>query len=97
LEVAQLPTTPDNATFSYIHQNTPDNRINNNYMKRKLTTEKYQKMGHPDLGNTIYFVKDGKRVYGRVSLLSFCGFKGAKKGLVLLGIDPFKRFKNQDK
>jgi len=66
-------------------------------MKIKVTTEKYQKMGHPDLGNIIYFVKNGKKVYGKVSLLSFCGFKGAKNGLVLLGIDPFKRFKNQEK
>jgi hypothetical protein len=32
-------------------------------------------------------------IKAKVSLLSFCGFKGAKTGLVLLGIEPFKKKK----
>lgn len=51
-------------------------------------------MGHPDLGSKIYFMKGGKKVWGRVSLLSFCGFKGVKKGLILLGLEPFKKRTN---
>ena len=60
-------------------------------IKRKFTSEVYAKMGHPDLENVIYMTVSGKKVYGKVSLLSFCGFKNAKKGLVLLGIEPFKK------
>lgn len=60
-------------------------------MKRKFTSEVYAKMGRPDLGSKMYMLlKDGKKVWGSVTLLSFCGFKGAKKGLVLLGMTPFK-------
>jgi hypothetical protein len=33
----------------------------------------------------------GKKVWGTVSLLSFSGFKGAKNGLILLGLEPFKK------
>lgn len=62
-------------------------------IKRKITSELYKKIGTPDLGNTIYFVKSGKKIYGTISLLQFNGFKGAKKGLVLIGIQPFKQFK----
>ena len=60
-------------------------------IKRKFSSELYKKLGHPDLGDTIYMKKAGKKVYGKVSLLSFVGFKDAKKGLVLLGIEPFKK------
>lgn len=60
-------------------------------IKRKFTSEVYAKMGHPDLGSKMYMMKSGKKIWGTVSLLSFCGFKGAKNGLVLLGLEPFKK------
>ena len=59
-------------------------------LKRKVTSEVYEKMGRPNLTNTIYIMKEGKKIWGRVSLLSFCGFKGAKDGLILIGLEPFK-------
>jgi hypothetical protein len=64
-----------------------------NSFSMTATTEIYKKMGHPGLGSKIYFMKDGKKIYGKVSLLSFCGFKGAKNGLILIGIEPFKKVK----
>jgi len=60
-------------------------------LKRKFDSETYSKMGHPDLGSKIYFMRAGKKVWGKVSLLSFSGFKGAKNGLILLGLEPFKK------
>jgi hypothetical protein len=60
-------------------------------MKRKFDSKTYAKMGSPDLGSKIYFIKNGKKIYGKVSLLSFTGFKGAKNGLILLGLEPFKK------
>jgi len=59
-------------------------------IKRKFTKETYRKMQCPDLGDKIYFMRDGKKIWGRVSLLSFGGFKNAKNGLVLLGLEPSK-------
>lgn len=67
-----------------------DSRIQKND-KEKFDSETYNKMGHPDLGCKMYMMKAGKKVWGTVSLLSFCGFRGAKKGLVLLGLEPYKR------
>ena len=58
-------------------------------IKRKFDSETYRKMGCPDLGQKMYFMKYGKKVWGTVTLLSFVGFKGAKNGLVLLGLEPF--------
>ena len=58
-------------------------------MKRKFTSEAYAKMGNLDLGCKVYIMKAGKKIWGSVSFLSFCGFKGARNGLVLLGIEPF--------
>ena len=60
-------------------------------IQRKFTTDVYRKIGSPDLGSVIYFIKGGKKVWGKVSLLSFMGFKGAKKGLILIGIEPFNK------
>ena len=60
-------------------------------IKSKYPSEVYAKMGHPDLGSKMYMTRAGKKVWGSVSLLSFCGFKGARNGLVLLGIEPFKK------
>lgn len=60
-------------------------------MKRTFDSATYEKMGRPDLGHKMFMKrKDGTKVWGRVSLLSFCGFKGASKGLILIGIQPFK-------
>lgn len=59
-------------------------------IKRKFDSETYAKLGHPDLGHKMYMMQAGKKIWGRVSFLSFCGFKGARNGLVLLGIEPFK-------
>ena len=61
-------------------------------LKRKFNSETYAKMGYPDLGNKIYFIQSGKKVWGTVSLLSFRGFKGASDGLILIGLEPFKKF-----
>jgi hypothetical protein len=58
-------------------------------LKRKITKEMYLKMGVPDLGSKLFFTKKGKRIYGKCCLLSFSGFKGAKNGLVLIGIIPY--------
>lgn len=63
-------------------------------IKRKFTSEVYAKMGHPDLGSIIYMMRAGKKVWGTVSLVSFTGFKGAKNGLVLLGLEPFQKRAN---
>jgi hypothetical protein len=61
-------------------------------MVRKKVNEKvYAAMGHPDLGSRIFLLKDGKRIFGKVCLLSFIGFKGAKNGKILIGIEPFKK------
>lgn len=58
-------------------------------IKRKFDTETYIKMGSPDLGDKIYVIQSGKKIWGIVSLLSFQGFKGARNGLVLIGLEPF--------
>jgi hypothetical protein len=59
-------------------------------IKRKFDSETYAKMGHPDLGSKIYMKANGKRRWGGVvTMLSFTGFKGASKGLILIGIEPF--------
>ena len=63
-------------------------------LKRKFDAETYRRMGNPDLGSTIYFMKSGKKIWGTVSLVSFYGFKGAKNGLTLLGLEPFKKSTN---
>ena len=60
-------------------------------IKRTFDSETYAKMKFPDLGDKIYFMNNNKKIWGTVSLLSFCGFKGAKKGKVLLGLEPFKK------
>ena len=59
-------------------------------IKRKFDSETYHKMGCPDLGCKIYMMKAGKKIWGTVTLLSFREFKNAKKGLILIGIEPFK-------
>lgn len=59
-------------------------------IKRTFDRITYSKLGSPDVGDKIYFMKAGKKVWGIVSLLSFSGFKGAKNGLILLGLKPFK-------
>ena len=58
-------------------------------IKRTFDSNTYVKLGHPDLGHKMYFNVSGKKRWGTVALLSFCGFKGASKGRVLLGIQPF--------
>jgi hypothetical protein len=60
-------------------------------IKRKFDSETYIKMGKPDIGSTVYFMKSGEKVWGKISLISFYGFKGAKDGLILLGLTPFKK------
>ena len=60
-------------------------------IKRKFTSELYNKLGQPDLGTKMYFMKAGKKVWGIVSLVSFGGFKGAKNGYIMLGLEPFKK------
>jgi hypothetical protein len=62
-------------------------------LKRKFEIKTYNEMGSPDLGCKVYFKKNGKKVWGKVALLSFNGFKDAKKGLVLLGLQPFNNAK----
>lgn len=64
-------------------------------MKRKFTVETYQKMGRPDLGQKMYFMKAGQKVWGTVVLVAETGFQGASKGLVLLGLEPFQKRKKQ--
>lgn len=61
-------------------------------MKRKFTQETYAKMGRPDLGSKMYFMKGGKKIYGKVSLVKYHGFKGAMDGMILLGLEPFNKF-----
>lgn len=62
-------------------------------LKRQIKSETYLKMGCPDLGDKIYLIQGGKKVYGKVGLLSFTGFKGSKDGDVLIGLSPFKKSK----
>lgn len=59
-------------------------------MKRYFTEETYKKMGRPDLGSIIFFVKEGKKVYGKVSGLHFTGEKSKHKGKIELKLHPFK-------
>lgn len=51
-----------------------------------FTEETYEKMGRPDLGSIIYFVKEGKKVYGKVSGLRFTGEKSKHKGKIRIKI-----------
>jgi len=59
-------------------------------LKRYFDSETYAKMGHPDLGQKIYFMRAGKKVWGRVALLHFTSDKGKHKGKIELGLEPFK-------
>lgn len=43
------------------------------------------------LDKGLYLITE--KMDGKVSLLDFGGFRGAKNGLVLLGIVPFKKYK----
>ena len=52
----------------------------------KFEKRDYEKMGCPSLGDKIPFVCEGEELHGEVALLSFCGFEGADKGRVLVGL-----------
>jgi hypothetical protein len=60
-------------------------------IRKKINDSVYAAMGYPDLGSRIFLLKDGKRIFGKVCLLSFIGFKGAKNGKVLIGIEPSQK------
>lgn len=55
-------------------------------LKRFFTKKTYEKIGCPDLLNKMFFMRGGKRIYGRVVLVDY--FK--KKDHVLIGLEPFK-------
>lgn len=59
-------------------------------IKRKFDSATYQKLGCPDIGKIMFFKKADKKVWGKIVLLSFIGFKGSRNGFVLLGLEPFK-------
>ena len=63
-------------------------------IKRKVDPETYAKMGRPDLGKKMYFRKGGKKIYGVCSLVAFQGFKGARQGLILVGMCPYEKRAN---
>jgi len=58
--------------------------------KRYFDSETYNKLGQPDLGAKMYFIRNGKKVWGTVSLVHFTGEKSKHKGKIELGISPFK-------
>ena len=65
-------------------------------MRGKYPSEVYRNIGAPDIGSVMYMIKKnslGKKmkVWGKVTMVSYVGFKGASKGLVLLQIDPFEK------
>jgi hypothetical protein len=62
-------------------------------LKRHFDSETYRKMGSPDLGCVIYFMRAGKKIWGSVSLLHFTGEKSKHKGKIELGLVPFKKLK----
>ena len=58
--------------------------------KRYFDSETYQKLGQPDLGSKMYFMRSGKKVWGSVVSVRFTGEKSKHKGEIELGIAPFK-------
>lgn len=58
--------------------------------KRYFDSETYNKLGQPDLGSKMYFIKNGKKVWGKVVSVHFTGEKSKHKGKIELGIAPFK-------
>lgn len=58
-------------------------------LKRLFDDETYRKIGCPDLGSIIYFKSQGKKRWGKVVLVNYYG----KKDKIQLGIEPFKRKK----
>jgi len=44
--------------------------------KRTFDKETYQKIGSPNINSIIYFLKEGKKVYGKVVGVKYHGFKG---------------------
>ena len=58
--------------------------------KRYFDSETYQKLGQPDLGSKMYFMRSGKKVWGSVVSVRFTGEKSKHKGKIELGIAPFK-------
>ena len=63
--------------------------------KRYFDSETYNKLGQPDLGAKMYFIRNGKKVWGTVSLVHFTGEKSKHKGKIELGISPFKSEQNE--
>jgi len=52
---------------------------------RIFDSETWRKIGQPDLGSKMFYIKNGKKVWGSVTEVQF----GHKKG-VKLKIKPFK-------
>lgn len=59
-------------------------------LKRYFDSETYQKIGQPNLGHKIYFMRGGKKIWGILSLINYTSEKGKHKGKILLGLEPFK-------
>lgn len=62
----------------------------NKMAKRYFDSETYNKLGQPDLGSKMYFIRNGKKVWGVVVSVHFTGEKSKHKGKIELGIAPFK-------
>ena len=58
--------------------------------KRYFDSETYNKLGQPDLGAKMFFIRNSKKVWGKVVSLRFTGEKSKHKGKIELGISPFK-------
>ncbi len=59
-------------------------------LKRYFKSETYRKMGSPDLETKIYFMKNNKKIYGKIALIQFTSEKSKHNGDILIGLEPFK-------
>lgn len=64
-------------------------------LKRYFTSETYRKIGSPDIGTKIYFMKNNKKIFGKVSLVQFTSEKSRHNGDILIGLEPFKNKKDE--
>ena len=55
--------------------------------KRIFDATTWVKIGQPDLGSKMYFIENGKKIWGKVIYVNY----GHKKGIEL----KIKRFKNK--
>ena len=58
-------------------------------IKRYFDSETYKKLGQPDLGSKMYFIRNRKKIWGIVVSIRFTGDKSKHKGKIEIKIAPF--------